>query len=1783
MKQVLSWSKGLITFSTLVLLFCLVTLSNTVANSSDPQRTGLIPMTEEEKSTLLKKHGVKVEAVALNELGLSRVSQGKRGLAAETMASQIALPVSVDNSTLKYFPPIRHQDGLGSCVAFSIAYYQLSYYFAKKYDWDQKNQDDTKKFSPKWLYNLINGGTDGGSSFGSAYPTLLKHGCATWAEFPYYGSRIPETNYRGWSDDPAVWRNALNFRVDNYIPYLESDAQKTDSFLRSIKELLVNGEILIFGTWVYSWQLSPIGDNPNSTEDDSEHGKNGVTHADGYEGGHAMTIVGYNDDIWIDVNGNGDIDTGELGALRVANSWGIGYEDSGFVWVAYDAIRPTSLVINGPNPPTRSQIVGQNDLVFFIRPLENPEPRMLAEVTLNHAKRDEIFLNVNVNNVPNAVWYPPFFGNGPYAFDGTTTARPFTFVFDVSSLIEENFLDNSQAYDWVLYVGDDRETDPVTVESFVLTDVQGGSVVTAATGLPQSYEAEGRDFFINYQLGTSTTNYPPMVDAGDFQYVSHPVSVVGLSGRVEDDGLPQGQSLSYEWTCLEGPGEVIFSDPTELETNVTLTFGGTYKFRLTASDSEKSEFDDVVVDYYRSDDSYLIFADNFDIETGWTVNLNGTDNATAGQWKRAVPEATSYSGTTYQLGTVVSGTYDLSTGPLAGSGVGSYDIDNGKTSITSPVISLPQSSQLVMGFSYYLAHYSNSASEDYLTISVVGASSETVLDVRGTNAIKGAAWEKLEVDLGQFAGQDVRIVVEAADAGGGSLIEAGVDDVYIKLSKNGPCNDACAIPSGLYAADVTMEAVTLYWGAVAEASSYMVEYRWGTAGNWLLLAQTPNTEVDLLNLRMGSDYSFRVKSICSDECESEYSAPVLFTTLDCPQPTNIHVVSSSETEVSLSWDNMPDALEYSYYYNAVRPPIVEMENVFVESNSTTITGLKSGTEYEIFLSAVYSYCTSYSSYFSFTTEGCPTPRGVVASNVSETSADIAWDPVQDVSNYEYRYRVSGTTWSGWNSVSTNWTPLSGLTSNTNYQFEVRSICSPDISTPCETYNFSTPGVWECYKPLGLIASNVSETVATVAWDPHMDAMSYEYQYRQAGGGWSEPILTGLNLVNLTGLTPSTEYQVMARSNCEGSNSEWSDVYSFYTEGPTDCPTPTNLIASDITETSAKVAWDPNMQVTSHEYQYRVAGGTWSAWISHGQINVVSLTGLTAGTTYEIIVKADCEGTESLVSDVYSFTTQQDGTPPILTDWTGSLTVQVGEAATLCVTADGTAPLTYEWYHNNNLVQGLNSDCYTAFEEATLADNGTECYVVVSNAYGSVASQIMTISVEEPNLAIIDEDFNTGSNNFSYVDDQFRGTAQPSYASGVHVVDGGPTSDGAVKVDLGGIDNASISGMSGAWRVYFYLSEEKSVSLSLKYNLTMAKDYESSEYCEVLVAMDQTLYGSGSNDYVVRLTGDGNGGSDMTTGWQTFTANLGVLPTGSHWLYIGGYNNRKTYNNEYCSVEFDDVVITGEAAQEPPVITEHPQNLTVGEGEAATFCVMATGSDPLTYEWYRDGQLIAGATSNCYTLSSVSSADNGALFYAVVSNAYGSEVAATAVLTVSAGTVTLIDENFDVHSGVFAYSDDLFRSTNQPAYASGTQLDGAGYSGGAIQVALGGIDGADINNMSAGWHASVTLDNASQVTLTLRYKLTQTPDYESNEYSEMLVSVDNNLIGSGSNDYLARVAGNGNGGSEETTGWQYVELDCGVLAAGTHVVRIGGFNNLKTYSNESTEVLIDDVTLTAQAQ
>src|SRR5580658_7250407 len=84
----------------------------------------------------------------------------------------------------------------------------------------------------------------------------------------------------------------------------------------------------------------------------------------------------------------------------------------------------------------------------------------------------------------------------------------------------------------------------------------------------------------------------------------------------------------------------------------------------------------------------------------------------------------------------------------------------------------------------------------------------------------------------------------------------------------------------------------------------------------------------------------------------------------------------------------------------------------------------------------------------------------------------------------------------------------------------------------------------------------------------------------------------------------------------------------------------------------------------------------------------------------------------------------------------------------------------------------------------------------------------------------------------------------------------------------------------------------------------------------------------------------------------------------------------------------------------PVITQQPASQTVIAGQAATFLVMATGTAPLSYQWYVNSAA-AGTDSSSFTIAAATVGQTGAHIYVTVTDAVGSATSATVTLTVNA--------------------------------------------------------------------------------------------------------------------------------------------------------------------------------------
>src|SRR5262249_8318916 len=117
--------------------------------------------------------------------------------------------------------------------------------------------------------------------------------------------------------------------------------------------------------------------------------------------------------------------------------------------------------------------------------------------------------------------------------------------------------------------------------------------------------------------------------------------------------------------------------------------------------------------------------------------------------------------------------------------------------------------------------------------------------------------------------------------------------------------------------------------------------------------------------------------------------------------------------------------------------------------------------------------------------------------------------------------------------------------------------------------------------------------------------------------------------------------------------------------------------------------------------------------------------------------------------------------------------------------------------------------------------------------------------------------------------------------------------------------------------------------------------------------------------------------------------------------------------------FNEVRVEVIPGSTEPMITSEPQDQTVFLTQTASFTALASGTSPLSYQWYfNTNSPIAGATNLTLTLPNAQTTNAG-VYSAIVTNAYGSATSRLASLTVvipDAPSITGQPQDQSVHSG-----------------------------------------------------------------------------------------------------------------------------------------------------------------------
>jgi len=365
---------------------------------------------------------------------------------------------------------------------------------------------------------------------------------------------------------------------------------------------------------------------------------------------------------------------------------------------------------------------------------------------------------------------------------------------------------------------------------------------------------------------------------------------------------------------------------------------------------------------------------------------------------------------------------------------------------------------------------------------------------------------------------------------------------------------------------------------------------------------------------------------------------------DCPNPctpiSGLTVNSVQAGNVIISW--MPGGTETNWR-GELGPQGFTLGtgtpyNLWTNTNFQMNGSLTPNTTYDVYVQAdcgsgMYS---DWGTPVTFTTAAtCDEVANVSVSEITNNSVKVSITPGDATQNWwEYKIGLPGFDPDifgevvGGISTGLTSTIMSGnLIGNTAYEVRVRTNCWSDIlSGWSAAVPFTT---LPCEDVTGVSTSNVTSFTVDVSWIAGGTGIDWNIEYGPQGfttGTGTMAYAFNTPQYTLTGLTPSTAYDVRIQTYCGWQNlSGWVN-HTFTTAAP--CSDITGLSTSNAGNTSVDIAWTAGGSETSWDIEYGPQGymqGSDAGTTITVTTNPYSLTGLIEGYAYDVYVRSNCGG------------------------------------------------------------------------------------------------------------------------------------------------------------------------------------------------------------------------------------------------------------------------------------------------------------------------------------------------------------------------------------------------------------------------------------------------------------------------------------------------------------------------------------------------------------------------------
>ena len=406
----------------------------------------------------------------------------------------------------------------------------------------------------------------------------------------------------------------------------------------------------------------------------------------------------------------------------------------------------------------------------------------------------------------------------------------------------------------------------------------------------------------------------------------------------------------------------------------------------------------------------------------------------------------------------------------------------------------------------------------------------------------------------------------------------------------------------------------------------------GHSGAWYLgyqtgetpicTAQSGSTPANLVDLSPGTDYAIAAWSASYSDCDGPGSGAIAngsFTTLNQVTLTAGSVTKDGATLTIANHSG-------DWYYKYTSPTGGQCSSNAVSGNSTTLTGLNTGTTYTFKAYSESQCSTELATATAFTTK--PDKVGGLSVTGASESLSLSWDAETGATGYTVQWKWGGQGFGSGNQATptSNTHTISALTNGTQYTVRVRATTG------------GGDGEWSD-EATGTPTAALTFTVGGITFtEARFRLLNHTGTWYLDGGDGSTTIADCVAVAGsnhwVTTLTAATNYAFSAYSASDCAEASKLKSVSFSTRGGAPGKV-TDLTATASSGASIDLSWTAVNDATSYKVQYKSGTQDWSSTrqltATSNSLNVAS-SYLTANTAYTFRVAATNTAGDGLWSD-----------------------------------------------------------------------------------------------------------------------------------------------------------------------------------------------------------------------------------------------------------------------------------------------------------------------------------------------------------------------------------------------------------------------------------------------------------------------------------------------------------------------------------------------------------------------